>query len=124
MKFSKKFEEDYQFYLNNLDKQFLRNIFKLPIYCKDGLSAKEVFYLYDSRGVLKSCKDVELFKSLINIKKNINLQIKMWVEGYIVCGIPINEYLNCFKGQIPVWVKKSLVNQINKKYKLAHLPTI
>ena len=128
MKFSKKFEEDYQFYLDNIENSFFHrfNRFsKFIIFNKNGLTAKECFNVYDSKGLLKPCKEVDLFKSLNNVKIDINTYLKEIADLLAITKVlsikvyeeDREEILKSFRGSLPKWVIRSLDNQTEKFYK-------
>lgn len=119
MKYSKKFERDYKFYIDNLsrfsfcgkadDEFFDRNGNILVIYDRDGASAKYAFYLYESNGEIVKTFDEKLLLSLHKAKASINLHIKMWSDGRIDGTLPkveFEEYCNSIF--MPKWVLKAV----------------
>jgi|GEM_PF-3178608 len=95
MKYSKQFEETYNFYLRNI------NVFVFcgtlnpkheAIYSKQGLSAKECFYCIESNGVNKPCCEPELLNSLLLCKASVNFQIKQWAESRAEGTLPLAEF--------------------------------
>lgn len=118
MHYSNNFERDFNFYNDNKEKFTFcgEEVLSFP-YDKNGLSAKDVFYKFDSTGKLLPTKEPELARLLLQCKKAINFQIKQWVEGYDDCLIGREEYLNEFIGEYPEWINKSFINQRFKYYK-------
>lgn len=116
MKFNKKFDRDFNFYLENSEKfNFCgEEIVVSSIDLQNGRSAKECFYFLDSLGKMLPCCEPEIFKKIITCKKSINLHLKMWADGWYDMLEPVEYYLNEFNGHIPKWVKKSLLKQKNK----------
>jgi len=116
MKYSKNFEETYNFYLNNYNKLTFSGIDKNSLgvtYSLEGKTAKECFFIFDSQGMIKPCAEPELLINLINFKKSLNLHIKLWAEGFHECMQPTSEYLSIFNNP-PMWVKDALNQQILK----------
>ena len=88
MKYSKNFQRDYDWYLSvkdsfcfdGTDKYYNKKGVPLIQYDKNGKSAKECFYSYDSQGVIKPTNEPELLKTLLKTKGSVNLHIKMYAE--------------------------------------------
>jgi len=126
MKFSKRFESDYAWYLSvsdvfNFDgKQFYydkkgENIIQ-PIY--SGLTAKECFYWYDSQGVIKPCREPIKLKILLKTKGSVNLHIKMYAQDRAKAYLPKIEFDKIIKElNLPDW----FVNAVEKQ-KVKYLP--
>lgn len=113
-KYSKSFERDWDFYFKNKEKfNFCGEDVIVKKHC-NGASAKEAFFLLDSKGIEIETYEPDLLKSIIICKKAINLQIKMWVDGFADMMEPINYYLESFI-EPPFWVEKALVNQVMGK---------
>lgn len=99
MKFSKSFERDYTFYLNNIDNFDFggtgRFLYQADPLTNDGFTAKECFYKIESgipfgRTVIDKfkkhiklvpCTEPELLNALLLCKAGVNFQIKQWAEG-------------------------------------------
>ena len=114
MKLSAKFIRDWDFYLNNREKLNFPGVeVPIPEFDADGISAKEAFYIFDSTGNLPPCSQPGLLKAVIVCKKAINLQLKMWVEGFLNMGEVIEYYMREFRNP-PPWVEKSFRNQLTK----------
>lgn len=120
-KYSKQFERDYSFYLNNR-KRFtfpgcwVRDQYKFTD-DPNGKTAKECFFALDSRGELLHCSEIDLLYEIITCKMSLNMQIQMWAAGWAECttsGIEMQETLDSY-GDTPEWVMKAIVKQ---KYKL------
>lgn len=96
MKYSKNFERDFSWYLNNkkvfdFDGSFLyvnKKGNSLVNFSKDGVSAKEAFYYWDSEGIIKTTKHPNLLKALYKTKGAINFHIKMWAESRAEGSLP------------------------------------
>lgn len=71
MKFSDKFERDWEFYYSNRKTFFL----------DPAKTAKECFYIFDSTGKCEPCSEIELLREIFNCKASVNFHIKMWAEG-------------------------------------------
>ena len=84
-----------------------------PEFNDGGRSAKEAFYIFDSTGKLPPCSQPSLLKAAITCKKAINLQLKMWVEGFEDMLEPVEYYMAEFF-QPPNWVEKSFRRQLAK----------
>lgn len=112
--YKEKFERDYQFYLTNKNKfKFAGCVISPPPYDEKGVDAKQAFFVFDSQGKLKPCREPDLFVELMTCKKAINLQIGMWADGQEDCLIPIEELLEEFISP-PDWIQEAIVNQIEK----------
>ena len=121
-KYSKKFNRDYDFYLQNLDTFSFGGVnvgddmvFHDPT---NGVPAKQSFWNYDTQGKLLPTNEPELLKRVIICKKSINLHIKMWVGGYEEMMEGIDYYMNLFHGQPPRWVEDSFRKQLQKKIRI------
>ncbi len=95
MKYSKSFNEAYNFYLANLD------IFNFcgtlnpkftAVYSPDGMSAKQAFYHIESSGMNPFCREPDLLNKLLLTKAGINFQIKQWAEGRAEGTLPLIEF--------------------------------
>lgn len=85
-----------------------------PPFDSEGYDTKVCFFKYDCSGVLLPCNDIELFRKVMIFKKGLNFQIKQWVEGFEDCLISVDEYMLDLN-EPPEWVKKSFINQLNKR---------
>ena len=95
MKFSKRFEKDYEWFKSMVDvfsfdgNEHYTNKKGVDIIQHDtkGNTAKECFYLYDSQGKIKPTSEPNKLKQLLKVKGSINLQIQMYAEdrarGYL-----------------------------------------
>ena len=88
-------------FLNTLsvisEGQLLKTEFRLiiePVIIenKNGLSAKECFYLWDSKGKIELCKEPELYYKILKCKGGINFNIKMWSQGRADGTLPKVEF--------------------------------
>lgn len=120
MKYSKKFERDYDFYLRNKNNFDFCGTF-IPkfqvIYEETGKSAKEVFYSIDSEGKNTPCCEPELLTELLLCKGGVNFQIKLWSEGRgdgTLPGIEFKEIIEQYG--CPEWVYNAVERQKEKIY--------
>jgi hypothetical protein len=123
VKYSKKFNRDYEFYLSNKvrftfcgdDPDRIDDLVIVDM--TSGVSAKESFKSYDSKGRTLPTYEPQLLKSIIICKKSINLHIKMWVEGYDDMMEGVDFYMDMFDGQVrqPPWVEDSFRKQLVRK---------
>lgn len=84
MKFSIRFDRDYNFYLNHIkvwDFCGTLNPKFTAVSSDKGLTAKECFYYIESNGINKPCNEPELLNKLLLTKASINFQIKEWAQG-------------------------------------------
>jgi hypothetical protein len=93
-KYSKNFERDYTFYLNNLDNFDFCGT-QNPKFEADfdynGKSAKDVFYSIQSHGKNLPCSEPELLNKLLICQSGINFQIKQWAEARAEGLLPLPE---------------------------------
>ena len=139
MKFSKKFNKDWEFYLTNLHRKstdpeydqyldpeqfanqkeymftFSGSSTVLQPIVESGYYAKEAFYLMDSKGGTYDCREPELLRDVLVLKKGINFQIKQWVEGYNDMFMGVDVYISEFINP-PSWLRKSFVNQLSRGF--------
>jgi len=126
MKYSKRFEFDYQWYLS------VREVFKfdgsngyrnkkgidiIQPNLEKGLSAKECFYLYDSQGVIKETREPDELRDLLRTKGSVNLHIKMYAEDRGKGLLPkmlLDEMIEEFKA--PKWFEGAIERQKFKYY--------
>jgi len=88
MKYSKKFERDFEWYSKNSNIfnfdgsfEYYNKVGESLIHFEEnGVPAKKAFYLYDSQGKIVKTKEPELLRELYKCKGSINLNIKMWAE--------------------------------------------
>lgn len=90
-KYSNKFERDYNFYINNLDKfnfcgkrdeDFLdKHGHKLVVYDVNGVTAKRAFLNYESQGIISETFEPELLLKLHKCKASIHFHIILWGSG-------------------------------------------
>lgn len=116
MKFSKKFNRDYEFYLQNRDTFTFCGVgVEVKGDLENGVSAKQSFQSFDTDGKVLPTNEPDLLKSIIVCKKSINLHIKMWVEGYDEMMEGVEFYLNIFVGDPPPWVEQSFRKQLQRR---------
>lgn len=120
IKFSKRFDEDYDFYLLNCNRynfagKDVVSEFKIIESC-DGLSTKECFYHYDSSGTKEFiCKDKDELIKIIICKASVNLHIKMYAEGFAEYSLSLKE-LKDIASEIkaPDWFLQAITKQAAK----------
>jgi hypothetical protein len=93
MKYSKNFERDYTFYLNNLDTfNFCGTLNPKHTPIPNGTkSAKEVFFMIESHGKNEPTSEPELLEKLLLTKASVNFQIKEWAQGLSDMTLPFYE---------------------------------
>ena len=107
MKFSPRFNRDWQFYKVNAKKfSFCGEDVKIDS-SYTGVSAKQAFYALDSRGVRLPTREPAQLKAVLECKKSINLHIRMWAEGYNDMLLGFADYLAEFINP-PDWVELAL----------------
>lgn len=116
MKYSKRFQEDYQFY--NKNTQRFNFCGKKPEQIDlnpGGFDAKKCFYLRDSTGVSHPCKEPEKLQELLVCKASVNWHIKQWSEGLTEGSTLPHEINEIVKDiQAPEWVLKAIVGQTRR----------
>ena len=117
MKYTKKFNRSYNFYLLNRDRyNFCGEVVTVLEDLKDGVTGKESFYSLDTFGVMLPTNEPDLLRSIIICKKSINLHIQMWVEGFEDMMMSVEYYMNLFEGtETPSWIEKSFRKQLQKR---------
>lgn len=128
MKYSKRFQRDYAFYLANRDRfsfdgcaEYVNKKGESLIQeSSDGCSAKEAFYAYDSKGEINPTCEPGLLEELYRCKGSINLHISMWAEGRAEGTFPGVEFEEYAKevGLLP-WVVDAVEKQKWRYYKLS-----
>lgn len=125
MKFSKKFERDYEWYVSISDifdfdgVEDYTSKAGIPMiqYSKQGMSAKECFYLFDSQGIVKKTKEPKRLKKLYKTKGSVNLHIKMYAEDRASGLLPETEFRKIVKEiNPPKWFVDAVENQKGKFY--------
>jgi hypothetical protein len=125
MKYSKKFERDYKWYLSVSDKfnfdgtneYHNKKGIDLIQFKENGKTAKECFYLYDSEGKIKPTKEPKELKQLYKTKGSVNLHIKMYAEDRAKGYLPKVEFEDIVKElNAPDWFVKAVENQKRKYY--------
>lgn len=121
MKYSKKFERDYKWYLSVSDfftfdgasEYFNKKGVDMIQYDKDGLSAKECFYLFDSMGKIKPTREPEKLHKLYKTKGSVNLHIQMYAEDRASGVLPKALFKEeiCDEINPPKWFIKAVEKQ-------------
>jgi hypothetical protein len=116
MKYSPRFERDYEFYFKNINRFNFAGIDIEKKYsikqCSSGKSAKECFYILDSTGKIEDCSELELLYELLRCKASVNLHIKMYAESRAEGTLSkpeLIEWLNNFES--PDWVLNAVEKQ-------------
>ena len=125
IKYKKKFNEDFNFYLRNrsifnfdgANKYTNKKGIEVIQYDINGIDAKKAFYLYDSNGQINKTKHPNILKSLLKTKGSVNLHIKMYAEdrakGYLP-KIEFNKIVN--ELNLPNWFVDAVEKQKSKYY--------
>ena len=125
MKYSKKFEDDYKFYLRvkdvfNFDgSDCYINKKGIDIIQHDvkGKTAKECFYLYDSNGIIAKTSEPFELRELLKTKGSVNLHIKMYAQDRAKGYLPKIEFNKiCKELDLPIWFIEAVENQKFKYY--------
>ena len=129
MKFSKNFERDWQWYLENKDVFTFSGSPPKEIKKGNKYTAKKAFYLYDSQGKLVETIEPELLQQIFKCKESINFHIRMWAEGRAdgtLPGIEFSQrYVNTFNNSITdietefnllPWMVEAVEKQKSKYY--------
>ena len=110
MKYSIKFEKDWDWFVKY--KEVFNFHGKSPvkfIETKEGLSAKECFQKFDSKGIKLPCCEIELLNEILICKGSINLNIKMWAEDRAKGILPKIEFDKiCKEYELLDWMIQSV----------------
>lgn len=92
-----------------------------------GYTPIQCYVLTDSHGDRDGphpCIDYDTLDRVMRGKENINLQIKMWVEG-VIEGTSFPTEIKEWTKDYPEWVFKSFLNQLHKEVtkKIGFVPT-
>ena len=125
MKYSKKFERDYKWYVSVADifsfdgtrDYYNKKGIKLIQFNENGKTAKECFYLYDTSGIVKTTCEPDKLKTLLRAKGSVNLHIKMYAEDRAKGYLPKIEFDKiCNEYDLPIWFVNAVENQKKKYY--------
>ena len=125
MKYSKKFEEDYKWFISikevfNFDgcgHYFNKKGVDIIQHDPNGLTAKECFYLFDSQGLIKPTKESDELHSLLKTKGSVNLHIKMYAQGRADGTLYEHELTQIAQEyNAPDWFIKAVEKQKHKYY--------
>lgn len=125
MKYSKKFELTYNWYLSvshifsfdGTNEYYNKKGIKLVQFEKKGKTAKECFYLYDTHGIVKTTCEPEKLKTLLKTKGSVNLHIKMYAEDRAKGYLPKIEFDKiCAEYDLPRWFVDAVEHQKKKYY--------
>jgi hypothetical protein len=112
-KYSKSFERDFSFYMENKEKfTFFGGWPPDIIHDCSGVSAKRAFFTHDSTGKIVPTSEPELLQELFVCKKSMNFHIKMWAAGFaewVLLENDIEEINRDYK--CPPWVQKGIEKQ-------------
>jgi hypothetical protein len=116
MKYSIRFNQDYEFYLSNIDKlDFCGS--QVDLVAVGDKDVKRAFFDWDSQGKLTNCDTPELLRKLMITKKSVNLHIKMWAEGRLEMTLPRCDWEEIQRDfNLPEWAIKACDNQMSKIY--------
>lgn len=119
MKYSKRFNEDYNLYLRLKDiynfAPFDVTKGKQPITNNNNYTAKEVFYYFDSQGKLFDTNELDLVLQLLICKSSINFHIKMYAQTRAEGTLSYKELLDIQKEyQLPQWFVDAVEKQKSK----------
>lgn len=125
MKYSKRFEQDYKWYLSvsdifnfdGCDEYYNKAGKEIIVYDPNGVTAKESFYRYDSEGKIKPTKEPKELKILLKTKGSVNLHIKMYAEDLANFRLTLLELRAwcIFVFKSPDWFRNAIQKQ---RYKL------
>lgn len=119
---SKNQKIDWEFYLKNIDKKsfvFSGSSSYIIEFNDSGGKADKCFFEFENTGNILPCCENVLLSKVIEFKKSLNLNIKMWVSGYYSMMESIEYYLNELIDP-PDWVCKSFMNQLSAKGKYSY----
>jgi hypothetical protein len=128
-KYNKNFQRDVKWYLQmrnilNFDgcSEYINKKGKsIIIYDKNGVSGIEAFFQYDSNGIIKPTKHVNLLYTLLKVKGSVNLHIKMYSEDRAKNILSLNELKELSETfKAPEWFYLSVEKQ-KSKYKIDKL---
>lgn len=92
-----------------------------------GYTPIQCYVLMDSHGDRSGpypCVDYDTLDKIMRGKENVNLQIKMWVEGCLE-GTSFVFEIKEYTKEYPEWVLKSFINQLHREIikKIGFVPT-
>ena len=118
-KYSKQFNRDYEFYLAMVDLEglFCGEAASCWPYSESGVDAKRAFYVFDSTGKVVPTTQPELAGKIIFVKKCINFDIKLWVDGFRDYMPTVDDIEEKFGGESPRWVMSAFKQQLRKRWK-------
>ncbi len=118
MKYSQKFEKDFNWYLKMRAKfNFDGSLPKDVVYDKNGIDGKAAFHKWDSEGKLLPTKHPNILNTLLKTKGSANLHVKMYAQDRasgLFPGIEFRAF--CIKYKCPKWFKEAVENQKGKYY--------
>jgi hypothetical protein len=127
MKYSEKFERDWNWYnkykdvfnFDGVQHYYNKKGDSIIINKEDGFTAKECFYKYDSEGKILPCKEPNLLYQVLKCKGSINLHIKMWSEdraNLLLFKCDLDELSEQY--ELLDWQLLAIENQTNRILKL------
>jgi hypothetical protein len=118
MKYSKNFERDYTWYVNNSSIfTFDGHLSREVKYDEKGYSAKYCFYKFDSEGILPDTFEPEHLKLLFKCKGSINFMIKEWAQDRAKGYLPKIEFEKIAEEyNLLPWMVEAVENQKYKYY--------
>jgi hypothetical protein len=116
---SPSFERDWNFYSANMDNFCFdggNEKVEQVIFDENGLTAKEAFFYYETRGEIRPTSEPELLKKIIRCKGSLSFHFKiLWPDGICDGDFSKEELFSSFKGTAPEWVHTAFNNQVIKK---------
>jgi len=117
MKYSNKFEKDFNWYLkvrsifnfDGVDGYINKKGKDIIVYDKNGVDGKEAFFKWDSSGKILPTKHPKLLHALLRTKGSVNLHIKMYAEARAKGLMTFNELNDlCIQYNCPNWFKEAV----------------
>lgn len=120
MKYSIGFERDYNWFLKYKDEFAFDGAIDTGdkvVFNKNGKSAKECFFLFDSRGKIVPTNESNLLFQLHKAKGAINFQIKIWAEDRASGVLPKIEFAKIIEEfELLPWMIEATERQKYKYY--------
>lgn len=117
MKFSKNFERDWQWYLENKDVFTFSGSPPKEIKKGNKYTAKEAFYLFDSQGKVVETTEPILLQQIFKCKESINFQVKEWSQDRARGYLPKIEFEKIIEElNLLPWMVEAVEKQKSKYY--------
>lgn len=88
---------------------------------QNGYSAKECFWIKDTHGQTKPCREHHLFLQVLEVKERVNLTCKMQAED-VADGLVHPLEIESWHADAPPWVIQSIFRQVKKMMKDRYIP--